>query len=60
MTEKEAFVNVNRVKGFLECLAACPHVIPADIGAEAFVAEIEKGSKALSKLLMEQPSGSQK
>jgi hypothetical protein len=51
MTEKEAFVRVSRVKAFIECLTACPHIIPPNIGAEAFVAEIDKGSKALAAIL---------
>jgi hypothetical protein len=59
MTDKEAFVSVSRVKAFLECLTVCPHIIPANIGAEAFVAEIEKGSKALAEVLKRQSSEAQ-
>jgi hypothetical protein len=51
MTPKNPSVQTRRVRAFLELLTTCPHVIPANIGAEAFVAEIDKGSKALAELL---------
>jgi hypothetical protein len=61
MTKKEtidraktrASASAKRIKLFFDFLTICPHVIPADIGAEAFVAEIAKGSKALAAVLKE-------
>jgi hypothetical protein len=55
MKEQEAIARsrAKRIDAFLDCLKACPHVIPADIGAEAFVAEIDKGSIALAKIFIQ-------
>jgi hypothetical protein len=54
-TKLEAAARYDALKEMADLLAACPHVIPANIGVAQYLEELRNGSRLLAGFLINGP-----